>query len=225
MRFQAQVAVLMGGLLAGCDTGPDAPSEVTPSPQDAPAAEPASTARPDPDAWIPAAHRSWTHTHAVEHDLDGDGKADRALVLTGPKRDDMGPDRLLLVGLQRPGGIQLVLSTACIALCTSCGGMMGDPYVGLTQVGTQSLKVSNHGGSAWRWSADYTLAWRQEQMMVVGYDSMSFHTGKPDDVKTTSINLLSGKASVNSGPLVRHSLKAMAGDDCTAVDALGAAQL
>lgn len=229
-----RLALALGALLTGCaatstaDHPPEKAPTATPSVERPPSpatGEPAASATPDTDAWIPAAHRSWTQSHAVKHDLDGDGALDHAIVLTGPARDDLAPDRVLLVALSRPGGLQLVLSTSCIAMCTSCGGMMGDPYGGLVQVGERSLKVSNHGGTGWRWSADYTLAWRQDQMMVVGFDSDYFHTGSPSDIKTTSINLLSGKASVNKGPLVRHGIPAMAGDDCPAVDALAAADL
>ncbi len=230
---------LVVGLVAcGGDATPPAASESPPvrsvkakAPPRAPAEAPAA-AKPAPaeptaavDAWIPEKARSWKKEATVQHDLDGDGNIDTAYVLTGPAASDMGEDRLVVVGLNDGTTTRLVLSSPCLAMCTGCGGVFGDPFAGMEQIGERSLKVANYGGSNHRWAVEYTLAWRNEKVMVVGYDRSSFHTSDPDNESTVSINLLSGKASVDGGPLKRHSVSAMAGDDCPAIDKLQSAEL
>lgn len=61
--------------------------------------------------------------------------------------------------------------------------------------------------------------------MVVGFDSSSEHTSQPDSQTSLSINLLSGKASIDEGPLVAHSLRPIRADDCAAMEALRATKL
>lgn len=107
---------------------------------------------------------------------------------------------------------------------TARGGVFGDPYEGMTQVGERSLKVGNYGGSSWRWSSSYTLAWRDGAMAVVGYDSSSFHTSRPEDVEEVSVNLLNGRATKN-GAVKRHDQGKVAADDCDAVQKLGSIEL
>ena len=102
---------------------------------------------------------------------------------------------------------------------------MGDPYMGLELHGKQSLRITNHGGSSHRWSAVYTLLWKDGGFRVVGYDRSSFHTSTPDDEDDLSINLLSGKDTRKNGPLRPHSLSAPAAADCAAVDLLMATSL
>lgn len=175
-----------------------------------------------PDAWIPASLRSWKHEETVTHDFDGDGHPDVAITLTGPQGDnsESPPDRYLVVGLGTGSGHRLVLQSSCLAFCQTCGGLFGDPYAGIRQIGKASLQVSNYGGSAWRWSTSYTLAWRAGRMAVVGYDYTSFHASDPENVDARSINLLNGRA-IENGAEKRHQARPLAGDDCAAIQELG----
>ncbi len=195
-------------------TAPEAPAPVAPA---APAPVPPS------DPWIPAVAQGWTRTDTVEHDFDGDGTDDIAVVLT-PDEGSAHPERLLVVALGRPDGFERVLQTPCIAMCPSCGGVFGDPYSGLEQIGERSLRVDNYGGSSWRWSTSYTLAWRDGAMAVVGYDSSSFHSSRPEEVDTVSVNLLNGRATSND-VAKRHDQGKIAADDCDAVGKLGTLEL
>jgi hypothetical protein len=212
------------GWLVGCGSA-DLPA---PAPAPEPSASPASVADAEPPEsehpWIPANARTWGRSDTVEHDFDGDGRTDIAVVLTDDGADRQEVDRLLVVALADGDGFRRVLETPCIALCQRCGGVFGDPYEGMTQVGERSLKVGNYGGSSWRWSSSYTLAWRDEAMAVVGYDSSSFHTSKPEDVEEVSLNLLNGRATKN-GAVMRHEQGKVAADDCDAVQKLGSIEL
>jgi hypothetical protein len=175
---------------------------------------------------VPAVARGWKAREEVRHDFDGDGRPDIARVVDRPEHEGppVEPDRLLLVALGTDAEPRLVLQTACIAMCQGCGGVFGDPFDGLEQVGARSLRVGNYGGSSWRWGVSYTLAWREGAMQVVGYDRTSFHSSNPDDEKAVSINLLTGKATANGAPR-RHGVSMVRADDCDAVEALGSVEL
>ncbi|MGZ8937421.1 MAG: hypothetical protein ACXW02_08070 [Halobacteriota archaeon] len=93
-------------------------------------------------------------------DLNGDGLQDFVLVLERQKANDSDPDievgqRPLLILVRRPdGGLKEVNRNDKIVYCSTCGGMMGDPFQGV-EVGPKTFSVSHYGGSGWRWSVDY----------------------------------------------------------------------
>lgn len=211
--------------LAACQPPVPAPdrAEPAPIPELPPPAPAASTPAPAAASWIPSGIRGWKHEATVDHDFDGDGRTDRAVVLTAPQPRDE-EDRYLVVGLGTENGYRLVLESPCLAMCQTCGGVFGDPFAGMALIGKRSLRVSNYGGSAWRWSSETTLAWREGHMAVVGYDSSSFHTSEPEKVDEKSLNLLTGRATLNGEPR-RHGRGILRGDDCEAIGALGSTEL
>lgn len=207
-----------GLVLLACCTAVPRDAYATP-----PAAPPNAPATAEPHAWRPPTTKGWTVAAEVSHDLDGNGHPDHALVLQAPSPAESmdTPDRMLVVGLSDGTATTLALATECIAMCQTCGGVMGDPFTGMDVRGKRSLVVGNYGGSNHRWSASYTLLWRGGAMVVAGYDSSSFHTSTPDQVDTLSVNLLSGKYARNGGALQAHDLTAPKADDCAAIERLG----
>lgn len=75
-------------------------------------------------------------------------------------------------------------------LCIDCGGMMGDPFMGIT-IRKGFFSVEHYGGSAWRWTRiityKYSKADNNWYLHKDGGDS--FHAADPDNntstVKTT----------------------------------------
>lgn len=63
-----------------------------------------------------------------------------------------------------------------IVMCSNCGGMMGDPFMGVT-VGKNTFTVNHYGGSAWRWSADYKFDYSRidKTWQLVRIEKTSFH--------------------------------------------------
>lgn len=59
-----------------------------------------------------------------------------------------------------------------LILCKMCGGIFGDPYNGI-ELKNNILKISNYGGSAWRWNANYTFRFQHNEWQLIGatYDS------------------------------------------------------
>ena len=94
-------------------------------------------------------------------DLNGDGRQDAVLVIERtdpPTKDeyDYPLDQRPMLILVR--GVDQKLSESArnerVVMCSTCGGMMGDPFVEV-EVGTNMFTVDNEGGSAWRWGIYY----------------------------------------------------------------------
>jgi len=117
---------------------------------------------------------------AVERgDLNRDGREDFVLVL---EPSDPEQDRpLLLLVRNEKGALTLAKRAAKAVMCHNCGGMMGDPFVGVV-VEKGRFTVQHYGGSAWRWSANYTFGWsrRDKSWQLVEVESDSFHASEPD---------------------------------------------
>ena len=121
-------------------------------------------------------------------DLNGDGLKDYILVLEREKpslKDEHGfpkNQRPLLI-LVRGTGNKLTVAkrNELIVMCSECGGMMGDPFVGLT-VAKNTFTVNHYGGSAWRWSTDYRFNYSRidKTWQLVRIEETSFHASDPD---------------------------------------------
>ena len=125
-------------------------------------------------------------------DLNGDGRIDVVLVLelqkSRPGDDEIreGQRPILILARQSDGTLVLAARNNAAAHCSTCGGVMGDPFMGIV-VGSKTLTVSNYGGSGWRWSADYRFDYsrRDEAWQLVRVTESSFHASDPNTAKTT----------------------------------------
>jgi hypothetical protein len=134
-------------------------------------------------------------TKAIEierGDLNGDGRADVLLVLerqkVRPTDEDIeeGQRPILILVRQADGTLRVAARNDAAAYCSTCGGVMGDPFVGV-QVRAGTFTVSNYGGSNWRWSADYRFDYsrRDATWQLVRVAETNLHTSAPDKAKTT----------------------------------------
>jgi hypothetical protein len=143
-----------------------------------------------PDVEVPAAAAAFvapgTTPLAFETaDLDRDGRPDAILVLDPIVKD--GEDRfaerprplLVLVG-QADGSYREAARNAKVVYCAACGGVMGDPFQGVS-AGPGTFTVHNAGGSAWRWGVDYTFGYsrRDTAWQLVKVVETSFHASDP----------------------------------------------
>jgi hypothetical protein len=120
-------------------------------------------------------------------DLNGDGLADYILVLerSGEQHMDKPGQRPLLILLRNPvGGLWQAKRNEKIIFCSTCGGVMGDPFQGVTAK-TKQFVVSHYGGSAWRWGITYQFNYsnRDKSWQLVKVEHESFHTGEPDKME------------------------------------------
>ncbi len=122
-------------------------------------------------------------------DLNGDSILDVVLVIENQKvtsaSAEIGQRQLLILTGQPDGVLRKAKTNNRIVYCSTCGGIMGDPFVGV-QAGPKTFTVSHYGGSAWRWEVDYKFdfvpdntTWR-----LVRVEERSFHASQPAEVKT-----------------------------------------
>ena len=133
-----------------------------------------------------------TKAIAVERaDLNGDGRIDVVLVLekqkARPEDDEIeeGQRPIMILVRRADGTLAGAARNDAAAHCSTCGGAMGDPFVGI-QVGRRTFTVSNYGGSGWRWSADYRFDYsrRDHAWHLVQVTESSFHASDPNRAKT-----------------------------------------
>jgi hypothetical protein len=121
-------------------------------------------------------------------DLNGDGLQDYILVLEreNPSLKDEYDypknERPLLI-LVRGADNKLTEAkrNERIVMCSKCGGMMGDPFEGVT-VAKNTFTVTHYGGSAWRWSVDYKFNYSRidKTWQLVRIEQTSFHASEPE---------------------------------------------
>jgi len=129
-------------------------------------------------------------------DLNGDGLKDYVLVLerenpTEKDEYDYPKNQRPLLILVRGTGNKLTEAkrNETIVMCSACGGMMGDPFTGVT-VGKNTFTVNHSGGSAWRWSADYKFSYSRidKTWQLVRIEKTSFHAA--DQNKTLKRHIM-----------------------------------
>ncbi len=113
----------------------------------------------------------------VTCDPDEETKSD---VINNPSKRPL----LLLIG-QADGSYTLGGRNDDVVYCVDCGGMMGDPFMGIA-VKNGYFSVEHYGGSAWRWTHIITFKYNKEKqnwfLHKVGGDS--FHATDPENIKT-----------------------------------------
>jgi len=124
-------------------------------------------------------------------DLDKDGKDDYLLVLQKHRRP--GAEDFEIEETQRPllvlvnggdGKLREAARNERVVLCSNCGGVMGDPFVGI-EAGAGSFTVMHYGGSSWRWSSSVKFAYSRKDRawQLVRVEESNFHTSDPDKEK------------------------------------------
>ena len=143
----------------------------------------------------------------IKEDLNGDGKKDYILVLKTVGEDTMTFDNpvwdaarpLLLIIRLTNGKLKQAAISNSLVLCKNCGGVMGDPYQGITTKPGE-FTVSFYGGSSWRWGEDYTFRYdkAKKDWFLEKHFSTSFHSGDPETstVNTTILRNEAGDISL-----------------------------
>ena len=125
-------------------------------------------------------------------DLNGDGTKDCILVLSKPTHDsntyDEAGDALrptLILVRDTAGKLSLAARNEQFVYCKNCGGMMGDPFQGVTIKG-MTFSVTNAGGSSDRWDEEYTFGYsrRDKQWQLTRVEENSFSNFTPNKMKT-----------------------------------------
>jgi hypothetical protein len=121
-------------------------------------------------------------------DLNGDGRKDAILVLSKPTRSDgtfdeagMDDRQTLILARDASGKLTLAARNDHVTYCHSCGGVMGDPFAGLTIKGT-TFTIDNYGGSNDRWAVEFSFAYskRDNNWQLVRVEETNFVATDPN---------------------------------------------
>jgi len=194
MIQQAIVRLLLPVILAILSCNNPSPGDQHTHPDTLAVAEradiiPAGLPAPDELSVFVPEHYSILDTAAG--DLNLDKKDDLILVLKRNGEDTLvntgEPDRPLLILIRdNHNRLQQVRRNDNTVYCIGCGGIMGDPYVGIV-IRNGYFSVEHYGGSAWRWTRIITYKYvAADQEWYLHKDgSESFHASEPDKIKTT----------------------------------------
>jgi hypothetical protein len=132
----------------------------------------------------------------VKGDLNKDKLDDYLLVLKTTGEDSISIDNpdwdahrpLLLILRQANGTLRMAAMNNELILCKHCGGIMGDPYQGLT-VKPGEFTADFYGGSSWRWGEGFTFQYdaAKKNWFLQKHQSASFHSGDPENTTTSSV--------------------------------------
>lgn len=130
-------------------------------------------------------------------DLNGDNLKDYVLVFERqnvPEKDEYDypkNQRPLLILLRgKDGRFSEAKRNEHIVMCSECGGMMGDPFMGVA-VGTKTFTVNHYGGSAWRWDISYKFNYSRidKTWQLVQFKREDFHAADQNKTMKREIKL------------------------------------
>lgn len=149
-----------------------------------------------PDELNPYIMPGYVVLDVVKGDLNRDKLDDYLLVLKTAGEDSISFDNpdwdahrpLLLIIRQANGTLRMAAMNNELILCKHCGGVMGDPYQGLT-VKPGEFTADFYGGSSWRWGEGFTFKYdaAKKNWFLQTHKSTSFQSGDPDNTTTASV--------------------------------------
>ncbi len=107
-----------------------------------------------------------------EADFNGDGKTDIVMVIEMSKKDNESlfgdePRPLIILFKQADGTYRLSAKSEDLVLCTGCGGVAGDPFMGI-EIKKNSFSIHHHGGSSTRWSNKHQFRFQDNDWYLIG---------------------------------------------------------
>ncbi|UMY66277.1 MULTISPECIES: hypothetical protein [unclassified Flavobacterium] len=140
-----------------------------------------------------------TPLDSIRGDLDKDGRDERVIVYETVLPDSVyaSADRKLCVYKSEGGRWMLWQESDQALMGSRDGGMMGDPYEGI-DIKANTLRVTQSGGSSWKWSETDIYRWDGTALRLIGHTS---YFGRPCDYFSTfDYNLSTGKIHYRLDP-------------------------
>ena len=136
--------------------------------------------------------KNYSILDTVSGDLNLDDIKDYILILKKNGEDSLSdfienPEKrpLLILLRNKDNKLQLARKNNNTVYCVDCGGMMGDPFMGVT-IKNGYFSIEHYGGSSWRWTRIITYKYnKQENEWFLHKDgSVSFHASDPETEET-----------------------------------------
>ncbi len=117
-------------------------------------------------------------------------KKDVILIAHNPKAEAENEDEvkrpLFILTRTTDGKLKKESRNDNVVLCSSCGGVMGDPYQDIA-IKNGYFSIEHYGGSSWRWTEIVTFKYNAEKTdwFLHKKGGEEFHSSKPDESKET----------------------------------------
>jgi hypothetical protein len=118
-------------------------------------------------------------------DLNGDNLSDYVFILEKPySEEEVGQRPLKIAVRDADGKLHVVKVNDKIIECSECGGMMGDPLVGIN-ARQNTFTIEHYGGSNWRWGSIYEFKYsrRDKTWQLTLIESLSHHVFDAEHAK------------------------------------------
>lgn len=130
----------------------------------------------------------WRIIGQADGDLNGDGIADKAIVYNTPINDEEFEARCLAIYKKENGKWKLWLQTFAPLLSSGGGGMMGDPFDGIS-IEDGCIIINHFGGSSEKWSQQHSYKYVNDNWHLV---HISTSDGNACHGHSMQYNLLTG---------------------------------
>lgn len=115
-----------------------------------------------------------------EADFNGDGTSDMVMVIGLKDKNQEGDRYLLVLFRQKDGTYQLSVKTEKAILCAECGGIAGEPFMGI-EIKKNTFIIAHHGGSSIRWDYKHQFRFQDGDWYLIGQTVAAIGSGRPLD--------------------------------------------
>ncbi|MES2765575.1 MAG: hypothetical protein V4642_06900 [Bacteroidota bacterium] len=152
---------------------------------------------------------NYTALDTVFTDFNKDSEVDFALVIEGKdslieirkyiteNAENVDKPRILIICFKKDSGYELVEQSNTFILRSSEGGVLGDPFQGISAE-NGVLEIDFYGGSSDRWSLTYKFQYRKDAFTLIGAESYFFNTNDMS-YESNSFNFLTSKVQITKG--------------------------
>ena len=126
----------------------------------------------------------------TEGDLDKDGISEKVVVYDTEKDTDLGTERQIFIYKKKDNKWELWKKSVGAILPSQHGGMMGDPFEGIS-IERNCIVINHFGGSRQKWNYTHRFRFQSGEFQLIG---ATVHFGSPCDYFFTfDYNLSNGK--------------------------------
>lgn len=100
-------------------------------------------------------------------DLDKEGVFEKVIVYDTEKETDMGTERHIYIYKKKQGKWELWKKSVCAILASQHGGMMGEPFEGIS-IERNCIVINHSGGARQRWHYTHRFRYQNNSFQLIG---------------------------------------------------------
>jgi hypothetical protein len=134
--------------------------------------------------------KSFKVLEEIEGDLDKDGISEKVIVYDTEKEIDLGTERHIYIYKRKNNNWKLWKKSTGAILPSEHGGMMGDPFEGIS-IERNCIVINHFGGSRQKWNYTHKFRFQSGEFQLIG---ATVNFGSPCDYfESLDYNLSNGK--------------------------------